>query len=42
MMSTKKAEYVSAVSAPQHQRLSTSNLANQVIIAKNSKLGSSE
>jgi len=27
------------VSAPQRQRLSTSNLANQVIIAKNSKLG---
>ena len=27
------------VSAPQCQRLSTSNLANQVIIAKNSKTG---
>jgi len=27
------------VSAPQRQRLSTSNLTNQVIIAKNSKLG---
>jgi len=39
MMSTKKAEYVSTVSAPQRQRLSISNLANQVIIAKNSKTG---
>jgi len=27
------------VSAPQRQRLSTSNLANQLIIAKNSKTG---